>query len=95
MEENFITNLLKKPIWVAFLISWLFYLIGLFLFSQMVWDSNTYQNDYTGNDFETVLSGYRRIDMIRYALSPVWILVLSGAIWILLRLGVSYFPNRD
>ena len=89
MEENFITNLLKKPIGVAFLISWLFYLIGLFLFSQMVWDANTYQNDYTGNDFEAVLSGYRRIDMIRYALSPLWILALSGAIWTLLRLGLA------
>ncbi len=89
MEENFIDNLLKKPIWVAFLISWLFYLVGLFLFSQMVWDANTYQSDFTGNDFDSVLSGYRRVDMVRYALSPLWILAVAVVIWALLKFGLT------
>ena len=89
MEENFIDNLLKKPIWVAFLISWLFYLVGLFLFSQMVWDANTYQSDFTGNDFDSVLSGYRRVDMVRYALSPLWILGVAVVIWALLKFGLT------
>jgi len=89
MEENFIDNLLKKPIWVAFLISWLFYLVGLFLFSQMVWDAHTYQSDFTGNDFDSVLSGYRRVDMVRYALSPAWILVVAIVIWALLKFGLT------
>jgi hypothetical protein len=89
MEENFIDNLLKKPIWVAFLISWLFYFVGLFLFSQMVWDANTYQIDFTGNDFDLTLSGYRRIDMIRYALSPLWILGVAVVIWALLKFGLT------
>jgi hypothetical protein len=89
MQENFIDNLLKKPIWVAFLISWLFYLAGLFLFSQMVWDATTYQSDFTGNDFDSVLSGYRRVDMVRYALSPMWILAVAVVIWALLKFGLT------
>lgn len=89
MEENFISNALKMPVWVAILTSWLFYLIGLFLFSQMVWDANTYQMNYTGNDFDSALAGYRRIDLLRYILSPVWILVLSAIIWLMLKLGLT------
>lgn len=89
MEENFISNALKMPVWVAFLISWLFYLIGLFLFSQMVWDSNTYQLNYSGNDFDSALAGFRRIDLLRYILSPVWILTLAAVIWLLFKMGLT------
>lgn len=72
---------------MIFLISWLFYLIGLFLFSQMVWDSNTYMADFKGTDFETSLSNWRRMDMLRYALSPVWILGISTVIFFLIKTG--------
>lgn len=88
MEENFIGNLLKKPIWVAFLISWLFYLVGLFLFSQMVWDTNTYMIDFKGDNFDQFISNVRRIDMIRYALSPIWIMGISAVIFILVKTGM-------
>jgi len=88
MEENFIGNLLKKPIWVAFLISWLFYLVGLFLFSQMVWDTNTYMIDFKGDNFDQFISNVRRIDMIRYALSPIWIMGISAVIFILVKTGI-------
>ena len=94
MEENFIDNLLKKPVWVAFLISWLFYLIGLFLFSQMVWDSTTYQSNFSGSDFDSALSGYRRIDMLRYALSPLWILALAAVIWALFKFGLAISQTK-
>jgi len=88
MEENFIGNLLKKPIWVAFLISWLFYLVGLFLFSHMVWDANTYQYNFKGTDFETALSNWRRIDMLLYLMSPVWVMGISAIVWIIIKLGL-------
>ena len=88
MEENFISNLLKKPVWVAFVVSWLIYLIGLFLFSQFVWDVNTYQLDYTGNSFDASLSGYRRIDYLRYALSPLWVVSASAVVLVLIKSGL-------
>ncbi len=88
MQQNFVSDLLKKPMWMLFLVSWLFYLIGLFLFSQLVWDANTYMLDFKGTDFDEFLSGVRRIDMLRYALSPVWIIGMSAVIWALIRMGL-------
>jgi len=88
MQLNFVSDLLKKPMWMLFLVSWLFYLIGLFLFSQLVWDTNTYMLDFKGIDFDEFLSGVRRIDMLRYVLSPVWIIGMSAVIWALIRMGL-------
>ena len=88
MQQNFVSDLLKRPAWILFLISWLFYLVGLFLFSQMVWDANTYMFDFKGTDFDEFLTGVRRIDMLRYVLSPVWIIGISAAIWALIRMGL-------
>ena len=86
--QDYITNLLKKPTWALFLGSWLFYLIGLFLFSQFVWDANTYMLDYNGTDFEKHLSHMRQIDIVRYSLSPVWIIGISAIIWLLIKSGL-------
>ena len=88
MQENFISDLLKKPAWMLFIISWLFYLGSLFLYCQMVWDTNTYLSDFKGTDFETVLSNCRKMDMIRYVLSPVWVLAISFFIWLLIKAGL-------
>lgn len=88
MQQNFVSDLLKKPTWILFLCSWLFYLVGLFLFSQMVWDANTYQYDFKGTDFETSLSNWRRMDMLRYALSPVWVIGISTIIFTLIKTGM-------
>lgn len=88
MQQNFVSDLLKRPAWMLFLISWLFYLIGLILFSQFVWDANTYMADFKGTDFETSLSSWRRMDMLRYALSPVWILGISTVIFFLFKTGI-------
>jgi hypothetical protein len=88
MQQNFVFDLLKKPMWLLFLISWLFYLIGIFLFSHFVWDANTYMTDFKGTDFETSLSSWRRMDMLRYALSPVWILGISTVIFFLFKTGM-------
>lgn len=88
MQQNFVSDLLKKPAWNLFLISWLFYLVGLFLFSHMVWDSNTYMTDFKGADFETSLSNWRKMDMLRYALSPVWVLGICTIIFFLIKTGM-------
>ena len=88
MQQNFVSDLLKKPAWMLFLISWLFYLIGLFLFSHMVWDASTYMADFKGTDFETSLSNWRKMDMLRYALSPAWILGISTIIFFLIKTGM-------
>lgn len=88
MQQNLVSDLLKKPTWMLFLCSWLFYLIGLFLFSQMVWDANTYQYDFKGTDFETSLSSWRRMDLLRYTLSPVWVIGISTVIFTLIKTGM-------
>lgn len=87
-NEPYLNELLKRPVWFIFLLSWLFYLIGLFLFSQMVWDSNTYLSDHKGDDFETFIAVTRRIDLLRYVLSPVWVMCISAVIWLIVKLGL-------
>ncbi|NEW84917.1 MAG: hypothetical protein GZ094_21470 [Mariniphaga sp.] len=88
MQQSYITELLRKPAWMLFLCSWLFYLIGLFLFSQLVWDSNTYMPGFKGANFDEYLSNIRRIDMVRYALSPLYIIGISAVVWILIKSGL-------
>jgi hypothetical protein len=88
MQRTYITDLLKKPAWILLLYTWLFYLIGLFLFSQMVWDANTYIYSYKGTNFEDYMYGIRRIDLLRYILSPVWIIGISTIIWMLIKSGL-------
>ena len=75
---------------MLFLISWLFYLIGLFLFSHLVWDTNTYMLDYKGTGFDEHLSNVRRIDLIRYSLSPVWVIGISAIILTLIKSGLIF-----
>jgi len=89
MQQNFVSDLLKKPTWMLFLISWLFYLIGLFLFSQFVWDASTYQYNFKGTNFETALSNWRKMDMVLYVMSPAWVLGISVFVWIVFKLGLA------
>jgi len=88
MQTSFIDDLLKKPMWLLFLISWLFYLMGLFLFSYFVWDANTYMTDFKGTDFETSLSNWRRMDMLLYVMSPIRVMGISVVIWIVIKFGL-------
>lgn len=89
MQETYFTDLLRKPVWMFFLFSWMFYLIGLFLFSQFVWDSNTYMFDFKGAHFDAYISNIRKIDYLRYALSPLWILGIGSVIWLLIKVGLA------
>jgi len=90
--------MLEKPAWMLFLITWLFYLIGLFMFSYLVWDLNTYMLSYTGRNFDSWIPGIRRIDMIRYIFSPLWIIGISAVIWLAIKTGLVIlrvkFNNR-
>jgi len=90
--------MLEKPAWMLFLITWLFYLIGLFMFSYLVWDLNTYMLSYTGRNFDSWIPGIRRIDMIRYIFSPLWIIGISAVIWLAIKTGLVVlrvkFNNR-
>jgi hypothetical protein len=88
MIQTYIEEQLKQPVWKFFLFSWLFYLIGLFMFSQLVWDTNTYMYDYKGNNFEEWLSSVRRIDLVRYILSPLWVFTISVVIWLIIKAGL-------
>ena len=88
MLKTNIIELLNKPIWSLFLASWLFYLIGLFMFSHLVWDSNTYLYEYNGKNFADWLSSVRRIDLVRYVLSPLWVITISAVIWLIIKSGL-------
>lgn len=90
MQETYFTDLLRKPVWMFFLFSWLFYLTGLFLFSQFVWDSNTYMLDFRGTHFNEYISNIRKMDHIRYALSPLWILGIATVIWLVIKSGLVF-----
>jgi hypothetical protein len=54
----------------------------------MVWDDNTYMVDFKGADFETSLSNWRKMDMLRYVFSPAWILGISTVIFFLTKSGM-------
>ena len=98
MFKTITTDLLEKPAWMLFLFTWLFYLTGLFMFSYFVWDLNTYMLSYTGRDFDAWIPGTRRIDMIRYIFSPLWMIAISSVIWLLIKAGLALldvkFNNR-
>lgn len=88
MFKTITADLLRKPAWLLFLFTWLFYLIGLFMFSQLVWDSKTYTMDYKGGNFDDWISGIRRIDQVRYALSLFWAIGICSVIWLLIKAGL-------
>jgi hypothetical protein len=54
----------------------------------MVWDTNAYLIDYKGDNFDEFLSNIRRIDIIRYSLSPIWVIFISSVICILIKAGL-------
>ena len=90
MLKSNIEEMLNRPVWLLFLISWLVYFIGLLMFSQFVWDSNTYLYNFTGSNFEKYIDGIRRIDTVRYVLSPIWILLISAGAWLLIKAGLHF-----
>ena len=85
-----IKDILEKPAWVLLVAATLFYLMGLFLFSHFVWSTDVYEYNYkleTG--FENYIDMVRRVDFVRYILSPVYIFSLSGIAMGLIRIGLT------
>jgi len=90
MFKSEIKILLEKPTWIIFIISWFFYLTGLILFSHYVWSEDIYgYNQNTGKDFNNYIDFIRKIDIVRYLLSPVYLAGVAGVIWLLLQIGLT------
>ena len=85
-----IQSILNYKLWVLLVMVWLFYLLGLFLFSHFVWSADIYNIEYTGNNFEEKLENYRHIDLIRYISSPLYVLFISGIFWLLFKAGLVF-----
>jgi len=84
-----IKDILEKPAWVLLIAATLFYLTGLFLFSHFVWSSDIYEYNYRAETgFENYIDMVRRIDFVRYILSPLYILSLSGVAMGLIKIGL-------
>ena len=89
MFKSEIKNILSKSVWQLFIAITLFYTIGLFLYSHFVWSTDFYELNYTRKtNFETQIDMYRRIDLIKYILSPVYIISISYLIFGLIKIGL-------
>jgi len=85
-----IKDLLEKPAWVLLIAATLFYLTGLFLFSHFVWSSDIYEYNYRAETgFENYIDMVRRVDFVRYILSPLYIFSLSGIAMGLIKIGLT------
>jgi hypothetical protein len=90
MIKSEIKYLLEKPAWVLLIAATVFYLTGLFLFSHFVWSTDIYEMNYMAKTgFENYIDMVRRIDFVRYLLSPIYILAISAAISGLLYIGLT------
>lgn len=89
MIKSEITNILEKPTWVLFLVASAFYLVGLFLFSHFVWSTDIYEINYkTDKGFDQYIGMVRQIDLVRYLLSPLYIITISFIILGVLKIGL-------
>lgn len=85
-----IKAILEKPAWVLLIAATVFYLTGLFLFSHFVWSADIYESNYKAETgFENYIDMVRRVDFVRYILSPVYIFSLSGIIMGLIKIGLA------
>jgi len=90
MLKSEIKNILEKPIWVLFLTAVAFYVLGLYMFSHFVWSSDIYEYNYKAETgFENYIDMVRRIDFIRYLLSPIYIFLMAFIITGLIKIGLT------
>ena len=93
--NKLIEKLLEKPTALLLLASWLFYLAAVFLFNRVVWDENLYHQQWTGmGSFENYLSSSRKMDLLFYFLSPLYVLTVIFIIWVALKIGI-FFSNQQ
>ena len=89
MLKSEIKDVLEKPAWVLLIVATVFYLTGLFLFSHFVWSADIYEYNYEAETgFENYIGMVRRIDFVRYILSPLYIISLSGIAMGLIKIGL-------
>lgn len=90
MLKSEIKSILEKPTWVLVIAASIFYLAGLFLFSYFVWSNDVYEYSYLADTgFENYIDMVRRIDFVRYILSPLYIVSLSIIISGLIKIGLT------
>jgi len=84
----------KRIIWLL-LFTWLIYLAALFLFNHVVWDENLYHRQWTGmGSFETYLATVRKVDLLFYFLSPLYVLAVVFIVWVAFKIGMV-FSNQQ
>ncbi len=84
-----IKAILKKPPWILLIAATLFYMAGLFLFSYFVWSTDIYEYNFKANTgFENYIDMVRRVDFVRYILSPVYIFSIAGIAMGLIKIGL-------
>lgn len=90
MLKSEIKEILETPVWVLLIAASVFYLTGLFMYSQFVWSSDIYALNYRAETgFENYIEMVRSVDFVRYILSPVYILSLSGIVMGLITIGLT------
>lgn len=91
MLKSEIKSILEKPTWVLLVSASVFYVLGLFLFSNFVWSSDVYEYNYKADTgFENYIDMVRSVDNVRYILSPLYIFLISLTILGLIRIGLSW-----
>ncbi len=84
-----IENILSKPPWQVFIAVTIFYVLGLFMFSHFVWSTDIYEFNYKAKvGFENYIDMVRRIDIVRYLLSPAYIFAFSIISIGLIKIGL-------
>ncbi len=89
MLKSEIKGILKKPTWQVIIAAITFYVLGLYLFSHFVWSTDIYEYNYSGKTgFEDYIDMIRRIDFMRYLLSPLYVLLIAGTVSGLIQIGL-------
>jgi hypothetical protein len=84
-----IDKILEKPTYLLLFVTWAFYFAAILLFNRVVWDENLYSQQWTGmGSFNTYLANCRRMDLLYYFLSPLYVLSIIFIIWIALKIGI-------
>jgi len=86
-----IETLLEKHAALLLLATWLFYLSAIFLFNHVVWDEDLYHQQWTGmGSFDSYLASSRRMDMLFYFISPIYVLAIIFIVWVALKIGLVF-----
>lgn len=95
MLKSEIENILNKSVWILLVVATVFYLLGLFLFSHFVWSTDIYEFNYRAKTgFDNYIDMVRRVDFVRYILSPLYIFLISIVISGIIKIGLTGYNIR-